>query len=149
MDNDISKVRCVRERLLHIVETALDCPETANTCELGEVVDMVKDLAETERALCMMRASTLRVSDEPPQAESPVGYSNVDAERMARAYDDYRTAKRHYTKTKMPEDRRKMEDKAETHVLRAMESIKDVWRDADVTQRKKIKDELTELVEGM
>lgn len=49
----ISNIHCIEDKLTHIVMDQLDCDDisSVNTEELGEVIDMIKDLAETKEKL--------------------------------------------------------------------------------------------------
>lgn len=40
------RLKELKENLVSLAECALTCPEKINTCELGEVIDMIKDLEE-------------------------------------------------------------------------------------------------------
>lgn len=49
----ISKIHCIEDRLTDIVMEQLECDDisSVDTEELGEVIDMIKDLAETKKDL--------------------------------------------------------------------------------------------------
>lgn len=64
-------------------------------------------------------------------------------------YNKYKRAKRHYSETKSPEDKRKMDEHAMKHINQAMDSFREMWRDADPNMRKRMKADLTTLVGEM
>lgn len=69
----------IKERLIEEVEKCVHGNlETANTKELGEVIDMIKDLAETERNCyegCYYKAVTDAMDEIDPEDER-MGYNN-------------------------------------------------------------------------
>lgn len=174
--------------------------------ECGEVADMIKDLAEAEKA-CMeacyyetvvaamkanveddwndnerMGYNTRRYANgryapkgrgtrrgytpemgmmkpylydpdfEEEMEKGRLGYQGEDPEddpRQSREYNEYKRAKRHYSETKSPEDKRKMDEHAMKHVNQAMDSFREMWKDADPNMRKRMKADLTTLVGEM
>lgn len=87
------------------------------------------------------------------QSGSRMGYDMdwdpEDDPRQSREYNEYKRAKRHYSETKSPEDKRKMDEHAMKHVNQAMDSFREMWRDADPNMRKRMKADLTTLVGEM
>ena len=87
------------------------------------------------------------------QSGSRIGYDMdwdpEDDPRQSREYNEYKRAKRHYSETKSPEDKRKMDEHAMKHVNQAMDSFREMWRDADPNMRKRMKADLTTLVGEM
>ncbi len=183
-----------------VSKKGLDC---MNTEEAGEVIDMIKDLAETEK--CCMEAlyyqkvteamlsyeeprygynpnrsrSTGRYTSgggrgsrmgfkphEPWMSEDPwngdmymesamMGYwpgregmDHMDP-RYGEEYNRYRMTRRHYTETKSPEDKKEMSEHAEKHLRDSMDTFKDIWGDADPDLKRKMKEDLTKLVNSM
>lgn len=72
-----------------------------------------------------------------------------DDPKQSREYNEYKRAKRHYSETKSPEDKRKMDEHAMKHVNQTMDSFREMWRDADPNMRKRMKADLTTLVGEM
>lgn len=89
---------------------------------------------------------------EEEMAKGRLGYQGEDPEddpRQSREYNEYKRAKRHYSETKSPEDKRKMDEHAMKHVNQVMDSFREMWRDADPNMRKRMKADLTTLVGEM
>lgn len=89
---------------------------------------------------------------EEEMKKGRLGYQGEDPEddpRQSREYNEYKRAKRHYSETKSPEDKRKMDEHAMKHVNQAMDSFREMWRDADPNMRKRMKADLTTLVGEM
>lgn len=177
--------------------------------ECGEVADMIKDLAEAEKA-CMeayyyetvVKAmegadqedwdnermgynarryssgryapkgrGTTRMGYMPdpdydyPEHEAYLHDPNMilarDKHRMgydwdpdddptqSREYNEYKRAKRHYKEMNSPEEKQKMDEHATRHLHQAMDSFRDIWKDADPVMRKKMKADLTALLGDM
>lgn len=87
------------------------------------------------------------------QSGSRMGYDMDwdpdDDPRQSREYNEYKRAKRHYSETKSPEDKQKMDEHAMKHVNQAMDSFREMWKDADPNMRKRMKADLTTLVGEM
>ena len=85
----------LKKKFLKIVDTELNEKSTKelNTEELGQVVDMIKDLAEAEK--CCQEAcyyqSVVKVMDEAKEEDHRMGYSPKARMRFANRYfmDDY------------------------------------------------------------
>lgn len=176
-----------------------------DTKDCAEVADMIKDLAEAEKACmeaCYYEAviKAMEKADEQEEQEGRMGYNAYryangryapkgrgtrrgympemgmmnpylydpdfeeamekgrlgyqgedpeDDPRQSREYNEYKRAKRHYSETKSPEDKRKMDEHAMKHVNQAMDSFREMWRDADPNMRKRMKADLTTLVGEM
>lgn len=184
-----------------VSKKGLDC---MNTEEAGEVIDMIKDLAETEKC-CMealyyqkvteamlsyeeprygynpnRSASTGRYTSgggrggrmgfkphEPWMSEDPwdgssygggsqsMGYwpgrepmEHMDP-RYGEEYNRYRMTRRHYTESKSPEDKKEMSEHAEKHLRDSIDTFKDIWADAEPELKRKMKEDLTKLVNSM
>lgn len=158
--------------------------------EAGGVVDMIKDLAETEK-YCMEakyyetvtdameegseyeragynhnRYSSGRyapkgsghygyrpmVDQEPYIQEYRMGYHDdmyKPSDRYSRAVNEYRSAKRHYTETKNPMDREAMTTHTSEHMNDTIATIREMWKDADVDLKKRMKSDLNGLLAEM
>lgn len=85
----------LKKKLVKIVDTELNEKSTKelNTEELGQVVDMIKDLAEAEK--CCQEAcyyqSVVKAMDEAQEEDRRMGYSPKTRMRLANRYfiDDY------------------------------------------------------------
>lgn len=78
------------------------------------------------------------------------GYeSRGRSSRRGEAYDKYDGYRRHYTETKDPESAKHMKESMNEYVDEVMDSFKDVWRDADASDRQTIKQAMTKLVQQM
>ena len=69
--------------------------------------------------------------------------------RYGKSYNDYRISRRHYTESKSENDKDEMEMHAREHVNDTMETIREIYKSADPELRKRIKANLTTLVNEM
>lgn len=127
--------------------------ENVDAHELGEVVDMIKDAAEYERnhfqacyyksVVNAMQRSHMPVTD----TDDDIWYNDrADwGDEYGRYYNQYKSAKRHYTETHDMMDKDQMDTHAKEHINTMVDSIKQIWRDADPELRQKIKDDMTRL----
>lgn len=167
--------------------------ESLNTCEVGMVVDIIKDLAEVEK-LCYEKEYYESVveameegNDEPaweealrmgyrgrgrnpdgtykarmgyhpyyPDYKYPVvryyddnDWGNEDAARYGRAYNEYRRARRNYTESHSENDKKDMDMMGQRHVMNAIDSIRDIWEQADPSLKIQMKSDIAKLVEDM
>lgn len=86
------------------------------------------------------------------QSGSRMGYDDDrwnDDPRYGRAFNDYKNAKRHYTETKSQQDKDRMDMSANEHMMSAIASFKEMWKDADPAMRKKMHADLSALVNEM
>lgn len=185
--------------------------ENVDTCEFGQLIDMIKDLADAKKN-CWKGAYYKCLAEEKHEekekmesgempwymrlfAGGPAGYDNwryssgrfaptgrghyagYTPDPMGRAttttdfnwgndrmgmgdgmmhrsgymvpYDKYQDARRHYTETRSPEDKSKMDGFAMEHMTDTIETVKDIWQDADPSLRKKMKADLSALIGEM
>lgn len=161
---------------------------------LGEYVDMIKDLAEAEKACqeACYYESVVKAMDEyddnprmgyNPNRNSMGQYSDgrggnrsqsgnrrsgyipdVDAygrydgmrmddsewdDQYGRPFNQFRKAKRHYTQTHSPEDKNRMKEHANEHMMETMMTMREIYEDADPDMKKRMKSDLTKLVSEM
>lgn len=64
-------------------------------------------------------------------------------------YHDYKVYRRNYTSSKSMEDKAEMDKHAMTHVHDSIDTIKDIWKDADPDLKRKMKSDFTKLVNDM
>lgn len=88
------------------------------------------------------------------QSGSKMGYDDMDWDpdddpKQSKEYNEYKRAKRHYTESKSPADKQQMDEHAMKHMNQAMDSFREMWRDADPNMRKRMKADLTALVGEM
>lgn len=88
------------------------------------------------------------------QSGSRMGYEDWDLDpdddpRQSKEYNEYKRAKRHYTTTKSPADKQQMDEHMTKHMNQAMDSFREIWKDADPTMRKRMKADLTALIGEM
>lgn len=218
-DKHLDKICEMEEKLIEYAEHYLSLPqEQVDTHELGEVVDMIKDLAEAkekchkacyyEHIVDAMDEEELNermgydhyryasgrfapkghgtyrgyhptwptiydmdamneldgINDMMPmmgytrsgrgnRTDNPrMGYEDghgAPMDRYSRDFNEYRNAKRHYTETHSPDEKRRMDEHANKHVMDSVESIREIWDDADHEQKMRIKSDLTKLVNDM
>lgn len=150
-----------------------------DTRELGEVIDMIKDLAEAEKSCyeaCYYK-SVVEAMDEygenPRMGYNPnrnrmgqysdgrSGYDEQPYARMmrdpdrdgdesyGREFSRYRQAKRYYTETHSESERAKMKEHANHHILEAVSTLREIWSEADPDLRQKMKADLGKLMGEM
>lgn len=65
------------------------------------------------------------------------------------SYARYKRARKHYTETRSPEAKTEMSEEAMNHVKESVETMRDIWADADPDLKKKMKADLTSLMNEM
>lgn len=212
--NDICEIK---HQLLHYIlgqTSGEGMPRSIEEVQiLGEYVDMIKDLAETEKACqeACYYESVVQAMDESGMMPERMGY-NPNRNRMGqysdgragrrpgdsrdsysdndggnsnrssgnnrsgympgrrfipdemmrdddwyddddmeygRSFDRFRKAKRHYTRTHSEEDKQKMKEASNKHMMETMGTIREMWDDADPDLRKRMKADLTNLMATM
>ena len=201
MHKKLDKVTELKNKLICCVENQMAMGEhNVDTKELGEVIDMIKDLAETEekcwkacyyksiyeamqgydendrQGYANWRYSSGRFAPSGRGHYAPSGYSpapgsimmdnNLDrmfdqpgmvhsakygypVGKHGRDYDEYEEYKRHYTETKSPEDKKKMDEHAKKHVEDSIETMKDILRNADPQLKSQMKQDLSRLINDL
>lgn len=69
--------------------------------------------------------------------------------RYGRSYNEFCKDRKFYTATKSEDEKRKMDKHAEEHVQDIVVSVKDIWKDADPTLKKHMKEQMTKLLSEM
>lgn len=77
------------------------------------------------------------------------GRGESEGSRHGRSYDSYRENRRHFTETKSEESKKHMENSMKQYTNDVMENIREMWRDADPTLRKSMKEDLTKMVQQL
>lgn len=70
-------------------------------------------------------------------------------DRYGRPFNQFRKAKRHYTQTHSPEDKEKMKEHANEHMIESMATIREIYDNADPELKKRMKADLTKLAGEM
>lgn len=83
------------------------------------------------------------------QAGNRFGYSHDGMGKYGRPYEEYQDARRHYHETKDPHAKQMMEDKTKEHITDSVETIYDMYEEADPEMKKRIKEKLNTLVNNM
>ena len=147
--------------------------DTVDAKEMGEVVDMIKDIAEYERnhyEACYYKSV---VNSMNRYNNDRAGYVDVDPIKMDRfnklenpywdgkfdnlnwdgkydkAYNEYKTMRRHYTESHSQDDKAMMDRHANEHINTIVETVKDIWNDADPNLRQQMRDKMTNLLNEM
>lgn len=85
----------------------------------------------------------------PQSWDSPDGISKDWDGRYGEPYNKYKMARRHYTETHSQSDKAEMSDRAVEHMNDTFETIRDIWHDADPDLRKRMKSDVTKLLNEM
>lgn len=218
----IARIHKMLETLSEWAECEIDKgKECVCTAEMGQVIDMIKDLSEAEKD-CYEAKYNKEIYDSMKDTECRSGYDHwryssgrfaptghghrsgyipyvdpwmmdgipeeyrmgYDEDRISRmdgdnekvgyggrysdrsrgmsrgsrmGYDDsmmdwynqYKDHKRHYTETHNPEDKIKMDESAKHHMEESMDTMKEIWKDADPNLRKKMREDLAKLINEM
>ena len=72
-----------------------------------------------------------------------------DDPRYSEAFNRFRKAKRYYTKSHSEEDKQRMKDASNEHMMETMATIREMWDDADPDLRTRMKADLTNLVTNL
>lgn len=185
MDETMMKMGEIEGKILDMVnmETAAGLAPV-NAAELGEAIDMLKDLAEA-KYYCSIVAAMEEESESmgynnrryasgryAPKGRGTMGYdstmtgpwgdwnANYDhmgyqgqngpqggsQGRYGMAYDRYRNARMGYQQSKTAPNKRMMDDAATDHLQEVMDSVREIWGDADAGQRVQMKNALVGFV---
>lgn len=139
----------------------------ADTNEVGAVIDMVKDLAETKRDLlesnyyktvteAMEKSDEARMGYRPMMDQKPYVDKYISGSRNAEDYSEYGApyneyvdARRHYTETGSMSDKTKMDKHAKEHLDQTIETVTDIWNSASPELRQKMRTDLNRLMNNM
>lgn len=147
--------------------------ENVSTEEAGEVIDMIKDLAQTEK-YCREAIitgwfrrpwRTLGMGILPIESSkesigltwtrtSSMRRNGIRAsERKISGTDEHtttgRSPRRYYTQTNSPQYREDMDAHAAEHIGDTLATIREIWKNADPELRKRMKSDFTTLVNEM
>lgn len=163
--DDMRMMGEIGERLLSMLdeETARGL-QALDANELGEVVDMVKDLAEARYYASVVEAMNAEKYGYTAKRDSRgryMGYEDMgrrdaygpvwDDGSMERggAYDRYRNARMGYQHQATADNRRMMEQTADEYMKEFEDSLREIWEDADQRQRSKMKSALVSMANGL
>lgn len=144
----------------------------ADTKEVGEVVDIIKDLAQAEKYHREAAYYKQVVDAMEDKSDARFGYSftkptrrisysykpMVDQEpyidsylnsEYGEPYTEYMSAKRHYTETGSKEDKTMMDKHAREHLDQTIETMSDIWDDATPELKQKIRSELKSFIDNI
>lgn len=78
-----------------------------------------------------------------------MGYSYGYDDRYGMPYRQWQDSRRFYTETHSADAKRDMDTYASEHVGDTIASIREIWKDADPTMRRKLKEDFSKLVKEM
>lgn len=178
-DAMLMRMSDLEEELLEMLEAeASKGLMNVNAADMGEVVDMLKDLEEAKYYCSIVAA--MHEDDGPmgynprryasgryaPKGRGMMGYEPMHFEepyvepwdgmenrmmtdRRGTAYDRYKTARMGYQKSRTAENRRGMDDAANEHLREFTESMGEMWSEADQGQKSQIHEALVKFVNGL
>lgn len=77
-------------------------------------------------------------------------YMGASKSKYGQAYEDYKEARRHYTESRNPVDKEKMDHHIMEHVHNGLESMQEMWKSSDdVMLKKRIVDEASAIINQM
>lgn len=132
--------------------------------ELGEVVDMVKDLAEAKYYCSVVEAMNAEKYGYMPKRDSRGRYMGYEGrsepmygpvwddgsmQGTGGAYDRYKSARMGYHDKPTAENRMMMEQTTDEYMQEFEDSLRDIWADADQRQRNKMKAALVTMANGL
>lgn len=82
-------------------------------------------------------------------SEHSENVGNRGGSRRGETYDRYRDNRRHYTDTKDLESKKKMDESMKEYMDDAMDSMKEMWKDADPQLKQTMKTELTKMIQQL
>lgn len=176
-DETMMRMSGIEDGLLRMLEEQVSRGlESVDAAEMGEVVDMLKDVGEAKYYCSIVLA--MQDEGEPmgyepmgynprryadgryaPKGRGSYGYEPSDAmearggmvEPMGyeRSREGYRNARMGYEQSRTSESRRAMESAADQHVEDMKDSMREIWGEADMKQRQKMKASLQALLNEM
>ena len=133
----IMRMNDLESCLLSMLETGVEKGlENVSAEEMGEVVDMLKDLGEAKYYYSVVMAME--------DASEPMGYRRYANGRFAPSG----RGKMGYEPME-PHEGRMMEQTADEHMREFEDSIRDMWEDADQRQRNKMKAALVSMANSL
>lgn len=186
MEKKLTKITEIKDQLIEWSKEEIGKGrEMACTEELGEVIDMIKDLAEAEekcwkacyyksiveamkeakeeeerygynpnRSATTGRYTSGYIMDEtmmPHMGYTPSGRGNrsQSGTRYGYHYDRYDDARRNYHETKDYGEKTKMNEHAKKHLEETVDTLEDIYHEADPELKARIKKDITKLADEM
>lgn len=84
----------------------------------------------------------------PHDGEMMPPYMDGDM-HYGKPYNDYKMYRKHYTSSKSQEDKAEMDKHAMEHVHDSIDTVREIWKDADPDLKRKMKTDFTKLVNDM
>lgn len=153
-NSDNMRMMCtIEERLLKaLCEETCEGLENVSAEELGEVVDMVKDLAEAKYYASVVEAMDAEKYGDVPKMHSEGRWGPVwddgSMERMG-AYDHYKKARSDHHAHGTHDSKGKMDEWADKYMKEMEDAVRDIWKDSDQMHRDKMKSALISMVNGL
>lgn len=179
MHTKIENVSEIKNKLICFLEEEMEKGLSCiNTDEAGKVIDMIKDLAEAEEKGWKACYYKTIIDDMYSYDQNDrMGYDNwryssgrfapkgkghysgfttpyvsmpepIMTDRMG-YYEEYVEAKDHYHSTHSTDDKNKMIEKAKAYISETSTEMKELWNDSDPDMRRKIKSDLTTLINDL
>jgi hypothetical protein len=155
---DNMRMMCeIEDRILKALceetENGLGCVDAE---ELGEAVDMVKDIAKAKYYASVVEAMNAEKYGAMPERWSEGRHENRHGpewndgsmERLG-AYDHYRKARDEFKGSGSHDHRRKMEECADSYLHEMEEAVRDIWKDADQMRRERMKAAIMSMVNSL
>lgn len=156
MHDELKRVCKLEECCLEFVEERFKNMLTADTKECGDVVDMIKDLAETKYYMSITKAMEEYDEEEPErQGYNSRHYANGHFAPAGRGHMmGYIEYPHNRMMSDKPEHYRSHEmmgytENSDEHIKNSIASIKEMWHTADPQLKERIKREITPLVNEM
>ena len=155
---DNMRMMCeIEDRILKaLCEETMNGLEGVDAEELGEAVDMVKDMAKAKYYASVVEAMNADKHGTMPARWSEGRHENRygpvwDDGSMMRlgAYEHYKRARDEYRSDGSHECRKKMEAKADEYMREMEEAVRDIWKDADQMRRERMKAAILSMVNGL
>lgn len=166
-ENRMCDLAEMKERLISCVKSELEKGvENVNAIELGEVVDMIKDLAQCEKycweAEYYQTVVEAMEDDEEPEYESRMGYTRTGRTSRMRKKGDVRFSRPYRDQEPYidayfddPEFRSNMRMGYDHHktdaekITDTMTTIRDIWKHADPELKQRMKTDFSNLLGEM
>ena len=138
------RMTAIEEELLEILEAEVECGlGNVDACEMGEVVDMLKDFEEAKYYFSIVKAMH--------EDDGKMGYKPMRTEEHRMAHDDtahdrYMKAKEAYHRTMSSESRRAMKEAANDYMREFTEAMGEMWRETDQDHRNQMHSALVKFV---
>ena len=173
MSEDMYKICDMKDKLVNAMASQLySSMDEVDTAEAGQVIDMIKDLAQTE-AYCRKAeyyktvVEAMKNEDDYSRRDNRKWYTPTIMDddmrtRMSREYDpdeydehygrpynEFRKARKHYTETHSERDKVEMKEHANQHIMNSINSIREIWDASDPDVKQQIRTDLANMISAM